>query len=370
MGRLKPAPTDAIGQPAQRPPSRRGSGFERAASMATTRAQFGVLPDGTKIDAITLSNGRGIELQAITFGGIITRLRTPDRRGVPGNIVLGHDTLPPYLQWRSSYLGAVVGRFANRIAGARFTLGGREHRLFANDGRHHLHGGQYGFDSRVWRAESDRNRIVLRRVSADGEEGYPGRLDVTVTYTLSAANELTIDYHARSDAPTVVNLTQHTYFNLAVDRGLTISHHQLRIDADEYTPVDEELIPTGELCRVDGTPFDFRTLRPIGDARYDHNWVLRGAEGRVNLATHLRDEETGRSINVLTTEPGLQFYSGNFLDGRIIGRGNIAYRQRMGLCLETQHFPDSPNRPQFPSTTLRGQDTFTSRTVFQFGTTA
>jgi aldose 1-epimerase len=344
-----------------------GSGFEHE-SRVVTRAQFGVMPDGTKIDALTLTNENGVELQAITLGGIITRIRTPDREGRPGHIVLGHDALTPYLEARSSYLGALIGRFANRIAGARFALDGRQYQLFANDGRNHLHGGRCGFDSHVWDAESHGDRIVFSRVSPDGEEAYPGRLDVTVTYALSNANELTIDYHASTSAPTIVNLTQHSYFNLAIDRDATISDHQLRIDSDFYTPVDAELIPTGELSRVESTPFDFRTLRRIGDVEYDHNWVLRHAGSRtLRDAVHLRDDVSGRSIDVLTTQPGLQFYSGNFLDGRIVGRGKTPYTARMGLCLETQHFPDSPHHPAFPSTVLRPETTFSSRTLFRFG---
>ncbi|HWP99126.1 MAG TPA: aldose epimerase family protein [Vicinamibacterales bacterium] len=349
-----------------------------------TRAPFGRTPDGTAVEAFTLASGRGVELQAITYGGIIVSLRAPDREGRAADVVLGYENLDGYLRDNSPYFGAIIGRYANRIGGARFTLDGHTYRLAANDGPNHLHGGLRGFDKRVWTAEPFERAaeagVVLRYVSPDGEEGYPGRLEARVTYTLTARNELIVDYEATTDRPTVVNLTQHSYFNLT---GGTrdILGHELWIDADRYTPVDEGLIPTGELAPVEGTPFDFRKPMPIG-ARidtphpqlqrgrgYDHNFVLTGWRpgGEPRRVARLVDPSSGRTLEVATTEPGLQLYTGNFLDGRITGKGGRVYARRWGLCLETQHFPDSPNRPEFPSTVLRPGATYRSRTIFTFG---
>ncbi|HXH05769.1 MAG TPA: aldose epimerase family protein [Vicinamibacterales bacterium] len=349
-----------------------------------TRAAFGRTPDGTAVDLFTIANGRGLELRAATYGGIIVALQAPDREGRAADIVLGYENLDGYLRDNSPYFGAIIGRYANRIGGARFALDGRTYRLAANDGPNHLHGGLRGFDKRVWTAEPFERPaeagVVLRYTSPDGEEGYPGRLDARVTYTLTARNELIVDYQATADRPTIVNLTQHSYFNLT---GATrdILAHVLWVDADRYTPVDERLIPTGELASVDGTPFDFRTPTPIG-ARiaqrhpqlrrgrgYDHNFVLNGWKpgGPPRPAARLVDPASGRTLEVATTEPGLQLYTGNFLDGRITGKGGRVYAHRWGLCLETQHFPDSPNRPTFPSTVLRPGEVYRSRTIFTFG---
>jgi aldose 1-epimerase len=286
----------------------------------------------------------------------------------------------PYLNQRA-YLGALIGRYANRIAGARFVLDRRSYALAANDPPHHLHGGTRGFNAHVWHASVVDNGahpvLELARVSDDQEEGYPGQLSVRVRYTLSSANALRIDYAAETDAPTIVNLTQHSYFNLSIDRGGDVLQHLLTLHADSYTPVGADLVPTGEIAAVAGTPFDFREASPIGRriaandpqlavaGGYDHNWVLRGPAGVLRPAATLHDPVSGRTVEVATTEPGLQFYSGNFLDGTIAGRG-VRYTHRSGLCLETQHFPDSPHHLHFPSTVLRPDAIFRSTTVFTF----
>lgn len=347
-----------------------------------TRAPFGTLPDGTPVAVFTLTNGTGTEVRAITYGGIIVSIRVPDRDGRLGDIVLGYDTLDGYVA-KSPYFGCITGRYANRIARARFTLDGRTYQLAANDGPNHLHGGVRGFDKVVWRGEPfegpDGVGVVFSRTSPDGEEGYPGTLEVRVTYTLTETNVLRVDYAATTDKPTPVNLTQHSYFNLAGEGSGDILGHVLTIDADRYTPVDDTLIPTGELAPVEGTPFDFRTPTPIG-ARiasdheqirrgrgYDHNYVLRRAGDGSARAARVVEPTTGRTLEVWTTEPGLQFYSGNFLDGSIRGKHGHVYGHRSGFCLETQHFPDSPNRPHFPSTILRPGERYRSTTAFRFG---
>ena len=345
---------------------------KRAASnRGTSREPFGTTVDGREVERFTLTSASGVSIAVLSFGGVIQSILAPDRAGELADITLGYDTLPEY-EKDKSYLGALVGRYANRIRGGRFSLDGRDYALAQNAGGNHLHGGMRGFNKAVWSVdpfeESDAVGLVLQHVSPDGDEGYPGTLRSTVTYRLTASGELAIDFSATSDAATPANLTQHAYFNLALDRDVTISDHRLRIDADYYTPVDDELIPTGELNHVEGTAFDFRTLRRIGDVQYDHNWVIRRADDvTLTSAAHLHDPATGRTLDVITTQPGLQFYSGNFLDGRIIGRDGIQYRARMGLCLETQHFPDSPNRPEFPSTTLRKGEEFASATTLHFG---
>ena len=345
----------------------------------TTRAAFGTLPDGTAIELFTVTNGHGVELRAMTYGAIILSLKVPDRAGALDDVVLGYDTAMDYVRNNAPHFGAVVGRYANRIAKARFTLDGQTFTLAANNGPNHLHGGPKGFDSVVWRGEALPNGIAFTYVSADGEEGYPGRLSVRVTYTLTDRDELAVDYQATTDKPTVINLSQHTYFNLAGQAARDVLDHQLQLDADRYTPVDATLIPTGELAPVDGTPFDFRQPATIGsriDAPhpqiqtgrgYDHNFVVNGQNGQLRHAARVVEPSTGRTLDVATTEPGVQFYSANFLDGSITGKQGRAYRKRFGFCLETQHFPDAPNQPAFPSTVLRPGETFTSRTVFTFG---
>jgi len=346
-----------------------------------TREPFGSTPDGRAVEILTLTNARGVELRAMTYGGIILSLKVPDRSGRLGDVVLGYDDLDGYVR-KTPYFGAIVGRYANRIAGGRFTSGGTTYRLATNNGPNHLHGGLKGFDKQVWRAATFEDQrgvgVVLRYRSPDGEEGYPGTLQATVTYTLTDRNEVLIDYEATTDKATPVNLTQHSYFNLAGSGD--ILGHELMLAADRYTPVDSTLIPTGELTSVAGTPFDFRAPHKVGErigqaneqlriaGGYDHNFVLNRADTGLVLAARLRDAASGRVLEVRTTEPGIQFYSGNFLDGSITGKGGTVYRQRAGLCLETQHFPDSPNHPAFPSTILEPGKTYRSRTVWTFGT--
>jgi len=346
-----------------------------------TRAEYGRLPDGVQVDGYTLTNKQGVTLQVITYGAIITSLRTADARGNFADIVLGFDSLDDYLH-DPPYFGAVVGRYANRIARGRFTLDGSAYQLPVNNGPNSLHGGTRGFDKVVWRAESfesdSSSGVVLSYTSADGEMGYPGRLDVRVTYTLTDSNELLVDYFAATDKATPVNISQHSYFNLAGDAKRDILGHQLRLAASRFTPVDSTLIPTGELAPVEGTPFDFRTLTPIG-ARigeshqqlifgigYDHNFVLDQDSSGLTHAAQVVDPESGRTLDIYTDQPGIQFYSGNFLDGTITGKGGRVYQHRYGFCLETQHFPDSPNHPAFPSTILRPGEEYESRTVFRF----
>ena len=334
-------------------------------------------------DMFTLTNANGIEVRAIPYGGIITSIRVPDRDGRFDDIVLGYDAADGYIQNNGPFMGAIIGRYGNRIAKGAFTLDGQTYKLATNNGPNHLHGGIKGFDKVVWQAEETRTAdgpaIVFRYVSADGEEGYPGTLNVTVTYTLNDKNELIVDYSAKSDKATHVNLTQHSYFNLTgVQRD--ILDHELTIDADGYTPVDTTLIPTGRIDPVEATPFDFRKPAKIGlrinddheqlrnGKGYDHNFVLnRFGDGLVHAA-RVYEPSTGRVLDVSTTEPGMQFYSGNFLDGSITGKNKRAYQQRFGFCLETQHFPDSPNQPQFPSTIVRPGNEYRSRTVFKFST--
>jgi aldose 1-epimerase len=329
-----------------------------------------------------LRSARGLEVDVASYGGIVTRLLVPDREGGLADVVLGYDSLPAY-EAGTSYFGAIVGRYANRIAGGRFTLDGEEVRLATNDGPNHLHGGLRGFDRVVWDAEPFESDsavgVRLTHVSPDGDQGYPGTLRATVTYALTG-EALRIEYEATTDAPTVLNLTHHGYWNLAGHASGEILDHELRIAATRFTPVDSTLIPTGELRRVAGTPFDFREPTRVGTRigdddeqllrgrGYDHNFVLDGwtGDGTLRRAATLRDPGSGRTMEVWTTEPGLQLYSGNFLDGSDVGKDGAVYRHRDALCLETQHFPDSPNHPAFPSTALRPGETFRSTTVYRF----
>jgi aldose 1-epimerase len=342
------------------------------------RAPFGKTPGGQDVESFTLKNTGGIEVRVITYGATITSITTPDRNGAMADIVLGFDSLDGYLG-DHPYFGAVVGRYANRIANARFSIDKNVYEVAANNGRNHLHGGIKGFDKQVWTPEIiGSNAIRLSRLSPDGEEGYPGELQVAVVYSLTNYNELIVEYQASTDLPTHVNLTQHSYFNLAGAGSGDVLDHQLTIEADRYTPVDEALIPTGELAAVDGTPFDFRKPATIG-ARinaahpqlrrgngYDHNWVLNKRGDALQLAARVVEPKSGRVLEVATTEPGMQFYTGNFLDGSMTGKSDRAYGRRGGFCLETQHYPDSPNQPEFPSTVLRPGSTYSSRTVFKF----
>ena len=350
--------------------------------MAESRP-FGTTPDGASVELITLRSPSGIELDVATYGGTVTRLLAPDRSGERADIVLGHEWLQSYLAG-TPYFGAIIGRYGNRIAGGRFTLDGNEYVLAVNNGPNHLHGGLVGFDKVVWDAEpyvkAREAGVILTHVSPDGDEGYPGELSVQVVYALSADGELRIDYEATTDAPTILNLTHHGYWNLAGHGAGDILDHELALHAGRFTPVDETLIPTGELRSVQGTPFDFREPTRIGariesddeqivfGGGYDHNFVLDGwvGDGLLRPAAVLADPASGRVMEVLTTEPGLQFYSGNFLDGSDLGKEGVAYAHRTGLCLETQHFPDSPNQPDFPSTVLRPGETYRSTTVYRF----
>ncbi|MPY86551.1 MAG: galactose-1-epimerase [Luteitalea sp.] len=347
------------------------------------RRTYGETSNGEAVDLYTMGNANGVEVQITNYGGIVVSISAPDRSGASADIVLGHDAIEGY-EKDSPYFGAIVGRYGNRIANGQFTLDGATHRLARNNGQNHLHGGLKGFDKAVWqmseREDPNGLAVELRYRSKDGEEGYPGNVDATVTYTLTEQNELRIDYAATTDKPTVVNLTNHSYFNLAGHAQEDILGHELMIDADRFTPVDEGLIPTGELRPVDGTPFDFRTPTPIGarinekdqqlafGTGYDHNYVLNGKAGSLRLVAQVREPRSGRVLEVLTTEPGVQFYSGNFLDGTIRGKGAKAYGPRAGFCLETQHFPDSPNKPTFPTTLLRPGQQYWTTTVYRFST--
>jgi len=351
---------------------------------SVTRARFGTTDRGESVSAYTLKNANGMEARVLDYGGIIVSLRVPDRHGRFDDVVLGYDSLPAYLR-ASPYFGAIIGRYGNRIAHGRFTLDGKTYTLAKNNGPNHLHGGLKGFDKVVWDVapfeHPDSVGLVLRYISRDGEEGYPGTLRTTVTYTLTSANELIFDYSATTDRATPVNLTQHSYFNLAGDGKGDILGHVVTLNADRFTPVDSTLIPTGELKSVAGTPFDFRTPTPIGaridqdDVQlrygpgYDHNFVLNkaGDAHDATFAARVYEPASGRVMEIYTTEPGLQFYSGNFLDGTLHGKGGVVYRRRYGFAMETQHYPDSPNKPTFPSTTLRPGESYHSRTIYKFG---
>jgi aldose 1-epimerase len=359
-----------------------------AVSPSVTSTQFGATADGRSAELFTLTNRHGIQVRLTNYGGIITSLRTPDRSGQFDDIVLGYDSLAGYIR-NSPYFGAIVGRYGNRIARGAFTLDGTTYRLAVNNGPNSLHGGLRGFDKVIWSAKPFQNAegtgVALDYTSADMEEGFPGTLRSHVTYTLTDDDRLIVDYTATTDKATPVNLTQHSYWNLAGGAKRDILGHVLTINADSMTPVDSTLITTGEITSVSGTPFDFRTPTPIGaridqrqDAQirygngYDHNFVLnRGSAGPDALvhAARVAEPTSGRTLDIFTTEPGLQFYSGNFLDGTITGKGGAVYRFRYGLALETQHYPDSPNHPNFPSTILRPGQQYHTRTVFQFGVT-
>jgi aldose 1-epimerase len=345
----------------------------------TTKVMF----QGKPVEMVTLKNKNGMEVQAISYGGIITSVKVPDRAGKLADVVLGFDQSNQYFaEPTPPYFGAIVGRYGNRIAKGQFTLDGKPYPLAKNNAPNHLHGGNKGFDKVLWTVTTKETpegaSAIFSRTSPDGEEGYPGNLAARVTYTLTDKNELVVEYHATTDKPTVVNLTQHTYFNLAGEGSGDILGHQLMLNADRYTPVDDTLIPTGELAPVAGTPFDFRQPTVIG-ARinqdnaqlkagkgYDHNWVLNRKAAGLELAARLTDPKSGRTLEVRTTEPGIQFYTGNFLDGTIKGKSGHVYGLRTGICLETQHFPDSPNHKAFPSTELRPGKSYESKTVFTF----
>lgn len=348
-----------------------------------TKEAFGQTADGQKVDLYTLTNTKGMEAKITTYGATLVSLKVPDRKNQFNDVVLGLSTLDEYFKG-TAYLGAIVGRYGNRIAKGRFTLDGVEYKLAVNNGENHLHGGIKGFDKVVWNAREMRTKngpaLVLSYLSKDGEEGYPGNLKVTVTYTITNRNELRIDYSASTDKDTVINLTHHSYFNLAGEGNGDILTHRVTINASRFVPTDEGSIPTGELRNVRGTPFDFTSPTAIG-ARinqpdqqlqfgkgYDHTWVINGRMGVLRQAATAYEPTTGRFMEVWTTEPGVQFYTGNFLDGSLTGRSGKPYQYRFGFCFETQHYPDSPNHPTFPTTTLKKGTTYHSTTIYRFST--
>ena len=349
--------------------------------MKIEKQPFGKTEDGTTVDLYTLTNTNGMTVKITNYGGIVTSIFVPDENGNLGDVVLGYDNLEGYLK-NNPYFGCIIGRYGNRIARGKFTLNGKNYMLATNNEPNHLHGGVKGFDKVIWAAKEIKGEntvgLELTYLSKDGEEGYPGNLSVKVSYTLTNDNALQIDYQASTDQPTIVNLTNHSYFNLKDAGASPILDHELMLDADYFTPVDSTLIPTGKLRAVAGTPFDFKKSAKIcarigaDDEQikfglgYDHNFVLNGNAGELKLAGKLIESTTGRVVEVWTTEPGIQFYSGNFLDGSITGKNGTVYSYRHGLCLETQHYPDSPNQPNFPSTVLNPGEKYQTTTVYKF----
>jgi aldose 1-epimerase len=353
---------------------------DSTAATQIVKDTFGTLPDGKIVYRFTLKNDKGVEMQVINYGGIITSLKTPDKNGKVEDVVLGYDSLSGYLK-SSPYFGALIGRYGNRIAKGKFKIDGTEYTVAGNNNGQHLHGGLKGFDKVYWDIEpmesSDGPALKLTYDSKDMEEGYPGNLHSEVVYTLTNDNELKLDYKATTDKKTIVNLTQHTYFNLTGNVKGDILNHELYLKADEFVPVDKVLIPTGKLEIVKNTPFDFTVATPIGKRigeknaqltngrGYDHCWVLSSKDS-VKLAGSLFEPVSGRLVEVYTTEPGIQFYSGNFLDGTLTGKGGVVYKQHYGVCLETEHFPDSPNQASFPSTLLEPGKTYQTHTTYRF----
>jgi aldose 1-epimerase len=343
--------------------------------MGITEKPFGNT-DGQAITEYTLTNANGMQLSIINYGGTITKLIAPDKNGKFGDVVLGYESLDGYLQKGNPYFGALIGRYGNRIAHAKFTLDGKTYNLPANDHGNTLHGGDKGFDKVVWTAQKqDDSSLKLTYLSKDGDQGFPGNLNVTVVYTLTADNSVKIDYTATTDKATPVNLTNHAYYNLSAGMDSTILDHELQINANKYTPADSLLIPTGQIADVKGTPFDFTTSKPIGrditrvKGGYDHNWVLNKTGNALEKIVTVYHQKSGRVMEVYTTEPGVQFYTGNFLDGTLSNtKGGAKYVQHGALCLETQHFPDSPNHPNFPSTILKSGETYKTTTVYKFST--
>lgn len=348
-----------------------------------SKTSFGSLPNGQQVFLYTVTNKNGIQMKIINYGGIITSLMTPDKNGVLEDIVLGYNSLAGYLK-ESPYFGAIVGRYGNRIAKGKFNLEGKEYTLAVNNGLNTLHGGAVGFDKVIWNIEEVKSTegiaLKLTYLSKDMEEGFPGNLSIDAIYTLTDNNELRFDYRATTDKTTVINLTQHSYFNLTGNTKRDILDHELMISADSIVPVDETLIPTGTLRPVKETPFDFTTPHVVGErinnedeqlvlaGGYDHCFVIRqNSEGNLNHAATLIEPVSQRKIDVFTTEPGMQFYSGNFLKGTITGKGDVVYKYRFGLCLETEHFPDSPNQSQFPNVILKPGNVYKTSTVYKFG---
>jgi aldose 1-epimerase len=357
--------------------------MENTKNITVSKHKYGTSIDGKEVDRYTLKNGNGMQVDIITYGGRITAISVPDKTGKFENVTLGFDRLELYEE-NNPYFGALVGRYGNRIAGAQFTLNGTTFNLEANNGPNSLHGGIKGFDKVVWQvtqiSEGETGSLELNYVSKDMEEGFPGNLNVFVTYTLSNDNTIKVEYKATTDKTTIVNLTQHAYFNLSGDFSTDITNHMLQINGDQMVPIDENLIPTGELTDVAGTPFDFRSFKRIGrdiDADhdqikkgggYDHCWVLNEQDEGLRQVAVLQDPDSGRIMKVATTEPGIQFYTGNFLDGTLPKPSGGTYQKRSGLCLETQHYPDSPNQPNFPSVVLKPGETYSTTTTFTFST--
>ncbi len=345
-----------------------------------TKQPFGKTADGKPVDIFTLTNAKGMEVKIMTFGGIVVSLKTPDRDGKLDDVVLGFDTLDPYIKGHP-FFGALVGRYGNRIAKGRFKIDGKEYSLLVNNGENHLHGGALGFDKKIWKAKSGKSTegqtLELKYTSADMEEGYPGKLDVTVTYTLTNDNGLKIDYRATTDKNTHVNLTNHSYFNLAGAGNGDVLGHELMINAYQSTKVDKGLIPTGEIVNIKGTALDFTSPMTIGariEAKeeqlqwgfgYDHNYVINGGGKSLTLAARVTEPVTGRIMEVMTTEPGVQFYTGNHLNN-VSGKGGKIYNKRNAFCLETQHYPDTPNKKEFPTTLLRPGQTYSTTTIYKF----
>jgi aldose 1-epimerase len=350
------------------------------AQATVSKAPFGTA-DGQSVDLYTLRNLHGVEAKVTNYGGILVSLKVPDRNGKFDDVVLGFNDLDTYLKGHP-YFGALIGRYGNRIAKGRFTLNGVEYKLAVNNGENTLHGGIKGFDKVVWTGKEMKTKagpaVVLTYLSKDGEEGYPGNLNVRVVYTLTNNNELKIEYSARTDKDTVTNLTHHSYFNLAGEGNGDILSHRVTINANRFVPTDAGSIPTGELRKVAGTPFDFLTAHAIGERinqdeeqlklgnGYDHTWVINGRPGSLRLAATAYEATSGRTMQVWTTEPGMQFYTGNFLDGTLTGKSGKIYQRRFGFCFETQHYPDSPNQPSFPTTTLKKGATYKSTTIYRF----
>ena len=360
--------TFALGEPQAK--------IEKRATMNIKKESFGQTPDGRQIDLYALTNTNGLKAKIMTYGGILVSLEVPDRNGKLGDIVLGYDKLDGYIK-NNPYFGSTVGRYGNRIAKGRFTLNGIEYQLTTNEGENHLHGGVKGFDKAVWNAEEVKTKesvgVKLTYLSKDGEQGYPGNLACTVIYTLTENDELKISYEATTDKATPINLTNHSYFNLTGGKR-DILGQELMVDADRFTPVDDRLIPTGELKSVKNSPMDFTKPKTIGSridqvpGGYDHNYVLNSGGGTLALAAKVYEPTSGRVMEIHTTEPGFQFYSGNFLDGSITGKSGTVYKKHYGVCLETQHFPDSPNKPSFPSVILYPGRKYTHLTVHKFYT--
>lgn len=350
-------------------------------SMGITKAPYGLV-DGNEVSLYTLTNKSGLVAKITNYGGIMTELWLPDKNGQLADCVLGYDTVDEYVK-NNPYFGALIGRYGNRIGKGKFTLEGKEYTLAQNNNGNHLHGGIKGFDKVIWKAKEIKTKdsvgLELKYLSKDGEEGYPGNLKVKVVYMLTDSNELTIEYEAATDKATVANLTQHNYYNLGGHVSGTILNHQLMLNSNRFTPTDSGLIPTGQILPVDGTPMDFRKPTAIGErvnadyeplkfgGGYDHNWILtKKTKGEMSLAAKVYEPTSGRTMEIWTEEPAIQFYCGNFLDGTNIGKGGVAYQHRTGFCLETQHYPDSPNHPNFPSTALLPKQKYHTKTVHKF----